>query len=314
MQAGRPQVAWPQLQLDASAVNNAQVCIRAVQNGGLQSLSHVVIDDHPPWLPLQQQQQPPTSDVHSRLQSPLPFVPQHPQRSVSHVQSPCNTVTDLPPPSSTPTSAPSRLILPPAVPTPVLLGIPGSATPPTSLAGVPQSSRIFFFAYNIPSHLSADALKQLMNAHPGCLNHTLKLRASRKFPGANEVLVEFMSKSLADQCVSKLSGKPFLDSHAHMGSAVFKVITERELNKRPDPSPPVPIVNSSRPPPAPSRIPPPMRPTRDAFDIGDRPTAEVSACARGGLCRSRARPALHVLLIWLRAAAASHPMRSFRFL
>lgn len=180
---------------------------------------------------------------------------------------------------------------PPAVPTRVFLGIPGGASPPTSLAGVPQSSRIFFLAYNIPAHLSADALKELMNAHPGCLNHTLKVRQSQKFPGANEILVEFMSKSLADQCVSKLSGKPFLDSYAHMGNAEFKVLTEWEVIQAKKirandpippvhPSPPVPIVNPIRPPPAPTRVFPP-RLTREAFDIGDRPTAEVSACAHG---------------------------------
>jgi protein-tyrosine phosphatase len=239
LQAGRPQVAWPQLQLDVSAMNNAQACITALQNGGLQSLSHVIIDDHPPWSPLQQQQ-PATSNVQSRLPSPLPFVPQHPQpqRSVSSSQSSSITaVTDLPVPSTSPTSAPSRLMPPPAVPTPVL---PGSATPPTSLAGVPQSSRIFFSAHNIPSHLSADALKKLMDVHPGCLIHTLKVRQSREFSGANDVLVEFLSKSLADQCVSKLSGKPFCDSHGHMGNATFEVFAERELsnakNKRPHPS------------------------------------------------------------------------------
>jgi hypothetical protein len=195
----------------------------------------------------------------------------------------------MPPPSSAsdhqlsspaPASTSFQDAPPPSTPVRVILGIPGGPSPPKTLSGKPLSPIVYFFAYNIPPHLSADDLKRLMSSSPGCMVDTLVLRTSKRAPGTVEFVVEFANRSLAEQCVAKLAGRPFLGSHAHLGSAVYKIMTQSDQDGGYS-DPVLPVIPSRPNPPRPAL---PRGPTRETFDIGERPSADVSFSAVSVLC------------------------------
>jgi hypothetical protein len=163
---------------------------------------------------------------------------------------------------------------PPALPARIILGVPGTASPPRTLAGNLLPCPAFLTASNVPAQVGLDQLKQRMGSYAGCLPETLKSRPSSQF-GAIEFMVHFTDKDHAVQCANSLIGRPFLDTQPDFGAVIVKVRTQAEV----DHAKAMIERNKDRyaAPSSSARGPAPRVPvlTRETFDIGERPTVDV---------------------------------------
>ncbi len=113
-----------------------------------------------------------------------------------------------------------------------------------------------------------------MRSHAGCLTHTLRSRASDKIPNAIEFRVEFLNKAFADECEKAMRGKPFASDNPEQGDVII-AINPAPMQTRPIS---VPLINPVRPVNTGHTKPKPLPVlTRENFDIGERPCADVSA-------------------------------------
>jgi hypothetical protein len=157
---------------------------------------------------------------------------------------------------------------PPALPIRVQLGVPSASSPPRYIPGSP--SIVQFFAARIPQQITLVELVQRMSSYSGCLTHTLKSRPSTIYPNTSEFIVHFISRAHAEQCAVALQGRPFSDAHPDVGNISIKIKSPNEIQV-PIAVPIAPHVpqRPTKPLPAPVMLP-------ENFDVGERPSADVS--------------------------------------
>ncbi len=97
--------------------------------------------------------------------------------------------------------------------------------------------------------------------------------------------MNFTDKDHAVQCANTLIGRPFLDTQPEFGAVTVKVRTQAEvehakaMNERSKDRYAAPPSNARGP--APRGVPPP---SRETFDIGERPTVDVRGMFVCALC------------------------------
>ena len=123
-----------------------------------------------------------------------------------------------------------------------------------------------------------------MGSYAGCLPETLRSRPAARF-GAIEFVVNFTDKDHAVLCANTLIGRPFLDTQPDFGVVTVKVRTQAEIDyakamiERSKDRYTAPTVSARAV--APRGVP---APSRETFDIGERPTVDVRGLFVCALC------------------------------